>query len=102
MVKLRFVQRFSEQHRAAFLSYEAQFAQLERDDPDFPKGRRYLSMSGKEPSNTLIWECDFPNITAATAALQFLKSNDKHEDLFNAAAPYLEFSYTELYESLDI
>lgn len=102
MIKLRFVQRFSEKHRDKFLAYEAQFARLEREDLDFPKGKRYFVVTGKEPTNTLIWECEFADMQAAVAALQFLKSNGKHEDLFVAAAPYLEFSYTEFYELLDI
>lgn len=57
MVKLRFVQRFREEHRDKFLTYEAQFAKLERENSDFPKGRRYLAVTGREPTNTLIWEC---------------------------------------------
>jgi hypothetical protein len=99
--KLRFVQKFQENKQREFLALEQQFIALENSSPDFPKGSRYLPYAGREPSNTLIWECDFPTLQAAEAALDFLNRDPRHEVLFQQQAPYFVESFVEIYKSLE-
>lgn len=99
--KLRFVQRFQEGEREAFLRLERQFAALERENPAFPKGRRYLPYSGREPGNTLIWECEFPSLADAQAALDFLGGDPQHEALYAQQSVFFLEAYTEIYRTLD-
>ena len=54
---LRFVQRFRAGDEAAFMALEAQFAALERRK-GWPRGRRSRPFAGREPANTLVWECE--------------------------------------------
>ena len=67
---LRFVQRFRLSEQAAFLELEKQFAELERRSEGWPRGRRMRPLSGREPGNTLIWECEFPALEDVHAAIR--------------------------------
>jgi hypothetical protein len=98
---LRFVQRFQPSEKDAFLKLEAKFAALERRKPAFPKGRRMLPYAGREPANTLIWECEFPSLAAAQNALALLAADPDHERLFRKQSPYMADCYTEIYEVLE-
>ena len=98
--KLRFVQRFQASHEKEFMELERAFAQLERKYADFPKGRRFRTYAGREATNTLIWECDFPTLEAAQRALQFFAQDSRHEKLFRKQAPYFLDAYTEIYEEI--
>lgn len=44
--KLRFVQKFELGKSPEFLAIEKQFALFEEQYPEFPKGRRYLPLTG--------------------------------------------------------
>lgn len=66
---LRLMQRFRLEARAAFMSLEAAFAALEKRRADFPKCRRVQPYAGREPVNTLIWECEFAALAEAERAL---------------------------------
>jgi hypothetical protein len=96
--KLRFVQRFKQEKAKEYLELEKQFAKMEEQYPEFPKGKRYLPVSGREPSNTLVWECDFDTLKEAQDALSFLMNDNRHEDLFNVQAEYILGTYTEIYK----
>lgn len=96
--KLRFVQRFKQENSKEYLEMEKAFEKLETERPGFPKGKRYLPVSGREPSNTLIWECDFDTLEAAQNALSKLMSDDQHEELFNQQSSYIVGTYTEIYK----
>lgn len=98
---LRFVQRFQPSEKRAFLALEAKFAALERRKPEFPKGRRLLPYAGREPGNTLIWECEFRSLSAAQQALKLLEEDRDHEKLFRKQSPYMADCYTEIYEVLE-
>jgi hypothetical protein len=98
---LRFVQKFQESEQAAFLALERKFIQLEADAPEFPKGRRYLPYSGREPSNTLIWECEFPSLEAVQQALDLLERDSRHAELFEQQVPFFIESYVEIYRGLE-
>jgi len=98
---LRFVQRYNPTERQAFMELEARFAALEQRSPDFPKGRRSQPYAGREPSNTLIWECEVPSLAAAQAALARIAGNPEHESLFRQQVPFMQDLYTEINEVLE-
>jgi hypothetical protein len=99
--KLRFVQHFKLDKTKEFLAIEKQFADLEQQSPEFPKGKRYLSVTGQEPSNTLIWECEFETLEAAQNALAFLLTDTRHEALFQTQSEFILDSFTEIYKPFD-
>lgn len=99
---LRFVQEYRADAPDAFLALERKFISLEQDSPGFPKGKRWLPVTGREPKNTLVWECEFPTLEAAAAALQFLENDDRHEDLLQEQIKYFVRSYTEIYRSMEV
>ena len=101
--KLRFVQRFRAENEEAFMDLEKQFAALERNNPAFPEGRRYRPYIGCEPTNTLIWECEFPTLDKVTAALQVIEASSDHDSLLGKAKDiaFYEDGYVEIYKSVD-
>lgn len=99
--KLRFVQKFVLAKAKEFLEVEKQFALFEGKYPEFPKGKRYLPLTGKEPANTLIWECDFETLEALYNTHQFLMNDNHHEDLFVVQAEFMLDAYTEIYKPYD-
>jgi hypothetical protein len=99
---LRFVQKFQEHDQAAFLVLEKKFIQLEESITEFPKGKRYLPYAGREPSNTLIWECEFQTLQAAQDALDFLNHDPRHAELFQQQVQFFVESYVEIYQTLEI
>ena len=99
---LRFVQRYAPEQRAAFMDLEAKFAALEKRRTDFARGKRSQPYMGREPSNTLIWECEFPSLSEAQAALAKLAGDSEHEALFRQQAPYMRELYTEINEILEM
>jgi hypothetical protein len=98
---LRFVQKFQEHHQAEFLELEKKFIQLEKTVTEFPKGKRYLPYAGREASNTLIWECEFPTLQAAQDALDFLSRDPRHTELFQQQVQFFVESFVEIYQTLD-
>ena len=96
--KLRFVQTINQSHKNEFLTLEKQFMALEKSNPHMPQGRRFLPVSGKEPTNTLIWECEFETMEAVVTQLQAIYDDPKHEELLKQQIPYMQDSYTEIYE----
>jgi hypothetical protein len=99
--KLRFVQKFILSETDAFNTLERQFAEFENQYPEFPKGKRYNPLTGKEPSNTLIWECDFDTLEDLQKAHNFLMNDTRHEDLFKEQAKFMLDAYTEIYKPFD-
>jgi hypothetical protein len=100
MITLRILQRFSVQDEADFLALEKQFADLEINRPDLPKGKRSKPISAAEPVNTLIWEADFPDLAAAQAALDLFAADPEHEILFRQQCPFIEQVKIEFYQKL--
>lgn len=99
--KLRFVQRFAEENRDEFIRLEKEFIKLEQQVPQFPKGKRFLPYIGREPGNTLIWECEFEELNQAFSALKFLEDNPRHEELYTVQSKYFLEAYTEIYYTLE-
>jgi hypothetical protein len=99
---LRFVQRFRAADEGAFLALEKKFAALERRHPDFPKGRRLRPYAGREPSHTLVWECEFASLEAAQRGLDRITSSPEHARLLKQQVPYFLEAFTEIYEVLEL
>lgn len=98
---LRFVQRFRTGDEAAFMALEAQFAALERRK-GWPRGRRSRPFAGREPANTLVWECELPTLAAANDAVARMASDPDHASLLKRQIPYFLEAWTEVYEVLDL
>ena len=99
---LRFVQRFRAADERRFLALEKQFAALERRHRDFPKGRRLRPYAGREPSHTLVWECEFESLAAAQRGLDRITSSAEHARLLRRQIPFFLEAYTEIYEVLEL
>ena len=99
--KLRFVQVFKQENAKEYLDIEKQFEAFEHDYPDSPKGKRYIPCSGRDASNTLIWECDFSTLEEAYKAQAFFLTDSRHEDLFQKQVKYITCTYTEIYRPFD-
>jgi hypothetical protein len=81
---------------------EAKFAAMENRRPDMPKAQRLLPYAGREPLNTLIWQCQFPDLAAAQAVLALLATDPEHEQLCQRQRPFMLDAYTEIYEVLEM
>ena len=98
--KLRFVQKIDQAKKDEFLEIERKFIAFEKANPHMPQGRRFLPVSGKEPTNTLICECEFETLEAVTTQLQAIYDHPEHELLLQQQIPFMQDSYTEIYEVL--
>jgi len=99
---LRFVQRYRQADREAFLRLEADFSSMEKRRPDWPQGRRRQPYAGREPVNTLIWESEFSTLADVQQALAHIASDPEHEELFRRQVPYMMDAYTEIDEVLEL
>ena len=99
--KLRFVQIFKQENAAEFLAIEKQFQEFEKNYQGAPKGKRYIPCAGRDASNTLIWECDFPTLEQVYQAQAFFLTDSRHEELFQTQARFIIGTYTEIYRPFD-
>jgi hypothetical protein len=97
---LRFIQSYKPAHKQEFLALESKFQDLEQRSNTLPKGRRSQPLAGSEPTNTLIWECDFPSLSAVQGALASFDNDPEHTQLFEQQAPYIVQVRTEILERL--
>jgi hypothetical protein len=100
-VTMRLVQQFDPSHEKEFMELEGQFAELERRRPDYPKGRRLQPIAAAEASHTLIWECEFPDLEAARAALHLFEGDAEHDALAEKQSPYFRHLRVEFYQNLE-
>lgn len=100
-ITMRIVQQFDPSHEREFMELEKRFAELEKTRRDFPKGRRMQPISGTEPCNTLIWQCEFPTLEAAHETLAFFEGDASHEDLLVKQLPFFRQVKIEFYKNLD-
>jgi len=101
-VTMRIIQRFDPRYEREFMELEREFARLEAERPDYPKGRRMQPISGSEPCNTLIWEAEFPDLEAARGALDFFEGEAAHEALFVKQVPYFRDVRVEFHRNLEM
>lgn len=100
-ITMRIVQQFDATKEKEFMELEKKFAQLERKRKDYPKGKRLQPISANEPCNTLIWQCDFPDIESAYKVLDFFSGDKDHEALLEKQLPYFRSVKIEFYKNLD-
>lgn len=98
-IVMRLVQRFQASKKHEFVELEKQFAELEARGI-LPKGERLLSLSG-QTGNTLIWQRQFPDLTAVKEFLQQIEGSPEHTELAKKQAPFFEGTWIELFEVLD-
>jgi hypothetical protein len=98
---LRFVQRFRARDDAAFMALEAQFAALERRK-GWPRGRRSRPFAGREPGNTLVWECELETLAAVENLIATMARDPGHALLLKRQVPYFLEAWTEVFEVLDL
>jgi hypothetical protein len=97
---LRLVQRFRPEDEAAFMALESRFAALERRK-GWPRGRRSRPFAGREPGNTLVWECELPTLAAVNELVATLGKDPDHARLLKRQIPFFLEAWTEVYEVLD-
>ena len=99
-VILRLIQQYDPAHKKEFQALEKQFAELEHRGI-LPTGERMAPISGREPANTIVWQCRFDSLAAAEIALKHIDSSEEHTDLANQQHPLFQQSWVEFYEVLE-
>ena len=100
-IVMRIIQQFDPGHEDDFMALERKFAELEKRRPDFPRGKRMQPVSSAEPVNTLIWQCEFPEIETAFMALNFFDGDKEHDALFKQQVVFMKNIRIEFYKTLD-
>jgi hypothetical protein len=101
-ITVRVIQRYDFRHEEEFMELEKKFAELEKARPDFPNGgRRMQPLAGEEWKNTLIWECEFPDLNTAQKFLDFTAVDAEHDKLFKQQQPFFEGVRIEYFRNLD-
>jgi len=100
-ITMRIMQQFDPIKENEFMELEKKFAELEKNRPDYPKGKRMQPISAAEPCNTLIWQCEFDDIESAYKVLDFFNGDEAHEKLFEKQAPFFKQVKIEFYKNLD-
>jgi len=100
-ITMRIMQQFDATKEKEFMELEKKFAELETARPDYPKGKRMQPISANEPCNTLIWQCEFPNIESAYNTLDFFGGDKSHENLLAQQLPFFKRVKIEFYKNLD-
>jgi hypothetical protein len=98
---MRIIQQFDPCHEQQFMALEEKFVELEMKRTDYPKGKRMQPVSASEPVNTLIWQCEFPDMETAYKTLDFFNGDQEHEKLFEQQVGYMKQVKIEFYKSLD-
>ena len=99
-ILLRLIQQFQHAKKGEFMDLEKQFAQLEHRGL-IPRGERMTPIAGREPGNTLIWQCRFDSLAAAEAALKGIEASPEHTELVNRQKHFFTDTWVEFYEVLD-
>ena len=99
---LRFTQEYLPAHHQAVLELEAQFKDIERQQPDFPQGRRYQPLASGEATHSLIWECEFASLGEIQKALEKIEDHPGHTELFAKQSPFFTTMRTEIFKTMDL
>lgn len=100
-VTMRIIQRYDITREKEFLELEWRFAKLEAERPDYPEGKRMKPVAAGEPTNTLVWQCEFPDLAAAQEALDLFATDTAHAELAAKQHPLFEQVRIEFYENLE-
>ena len=99
-IVMRLIQRYDPLHKLEFHALEKQFAELEHRGI-LPRGERLIPISGREPANTIVWQCRFESLCAAETAMKKIDASDEHTELAKKQHPMFQQSWIEFYEVLD-
>lgn len=99
-VILRLIQQYYPSDKKEFHALEKKFAELEHRGI-LPTGERMAPISGREPGNTIVWQCRFDSLAAAEKALKQIDSSAEHTELANQQHPLFQQSWVEFYELLE-
>ncbi len=100
-VTMRIIQQFDATKENEFMDFEKKFADMEKERPDYPKGKRMQPIASGEPCNSLIWQCEFQTIGEAYKTLDFFNGDAAHEKLLEGQLPYFRQVKIEFYKNLD-
>ena len=100
-ITMRVIQRFDFKQGEDFMALEKKFAEMEARREDFRKGRRIQPIAAAEARNTLIGECEFPDLASAQKALDFASGDAEHDVLFKQQQPFFEAVKMEFFRNLD-
>lgn len=100
-ITMRIIQQFDATKEKEFMELEKKFAQLEATRQDYPKGKRLQPISAGEPCNTLIWQCEFPDMKSAYKVLDFFSGDISHEKLLEKQLPFFRQVKIEFHKNLD-
>jgi len=98
--KLRFVQYFDKSDTNAFLTLEQKFIALEKQDASMACGKRYVSVMGREPTNTMVWEAEFETMKEAVSNLEKIETSSEHDKLLDEQIRFMRDAYVEIYKEL--
>lgn len=99
-VIMRLIQQYDPHHKTEFHALEKQFAELEHKGL-LPRGERLIPISGREPANTIIWQCRFDSLSAAEKVMKQIDESGPHTELAKKQHPMFQQSWIEFYEVLD-
>lgn len=99
-IVMRLIQRYDPLHKLEFHALEKRFAELEHRGI-LPRGERLIPISGREPGNTIVWQCRFESLCAAETAMKKIDASDEHTELAKKQHPMFQQSWIEFYEVLD-
>ena len=97
---VRLVQQYHPSRKQEVHALEKQFAELEHRGL-LPAGERLAPISGREPGNTIVWQCRFESLAAAEKALRQIDNSAEHTELASKQHPLFQQSWVELYEVLE-
>ena len=100
-IVMRIIQQFEPGREREFMALEKKFDELERKRLDFPTGKRMQPVSSAFPVNSLIWQCEFPDIESAYKTLDFFNEDMEHEILFREQVELMKDVKIEFYKTLD-
>lgn len=99
--KLQFKQEYQEAYKQEYMALEQEFVVLERSNPKFPKGKRFLTLCGTENTNTLIWECEFESLDELYSAISIMEQSTDHTRLYDLQKRYISRIYTSIFRSIE-
>ena len=99
-IMLRLVQQYHPSHKEQFQALEKQFAELEHRG-QIARGERFAPISGRQPSNTIVWQGRFDSLAAAEKALKEIENSPEHTELAGKQHPLFQESWIEFYEVLE-
>ena len=97
---VRLVQQYHPSSKQEVHALERQFAELEHRGL-LPAGERLAPISGREPGNTIVWQCRFESLAAAEKALRQIDNSAEHTELARKQHPLFQQSWIEFYEVLE-